>query len=152
MKAKAFLLLCLILGIGLTQISAQVPPVTDGTRSLVWSAVYQDAGFQVTCDNVNFDILVGDITVKETDLFKDGIIIRGEAQFRGELTSQNSGEVFTLRDASKGWGPLDQFGFFSYGSYRWNMIGDKGTHYLADFSYGPDYLTIEKLTCPGKSK
>lgn len=152
MKTKAFLFLSLFSGIGLTQISAQLPPVADDTRSLVWSDVFKDVTFTVTCDNVNFDILFGDITVKETDLFMDGLIIRGEAQFRGELTSQKNGEVFTLKDASKGWGPLDQFGFFSYGSYRWNMIGDQGTHYLADFSYGPDYLTIDKLFCPGKSK
>lgn len=102
MKTKTFLLLCLFLGIGLTQLSAQTFP--EGTKSVSFVDIYYCPLMPVTCGGTIVDYLEGTIegahwivhfnAGKSTPDF--GNFQWQRCQARGELTG-TSGEVFEVK-------------------------------------------------------
>ena len=148
MKTKMILSLCLLMGIVTLKGYGQLPPIIpDGTKSIVWSIEFPDWAEYVSCNGVE-DILVGDITVYETDLFKNGEIIRGIAHIQGKLTSARTGEVFGLHEIIKGYLPLNQDGNYTNGSWHFNIVGKEGSHYIGSFSFFEDGTVImNKAVC-----
>ena len=143
MKTKTFLVVCLFLGFGLTQSSAQ-----SSSSWYVWDGY----AINVYCGGVLVDNLVGETNVHEILHFNNqDIWVWGRQQYHGELTSVNTGEGFTVNDE------------YIYYPATWlgeghcNIIGDAGSHYILTYTYNaanwddPDYgLTIVTANCIGQ--
>lgn len=129
MKTKTFFLACLLMGVVSSLCYGQLPPIIpDGTKSIVWTIDY-DWYMEVSCKGVD-DVLVGNVTIYETDLFKNGNIIRGINHVKGKLTSLRTGEVFNLHENIKGYLPLDDWNNYMNGTFHFNVVGENGTHYI----------------------
>ena len=150
MKTKTFLLICLLMGITTYRLSAQWPTPPDGTKSLVYTFEWQYSE-NVICNGIN-DILSGLVSFKETDLYKDGVLVKGNAIAYGDLVSSNTGEIFKLRDNCKGWGDVDEYGVFVNMAWHSNIDGDNGSHYIGFYSLSNGIVTIDKITCPENIK
>lgn len=127
MKTKTILLLCLFSGICLSQLSAQNSNST-GTYTLqgwfgssYWSPVY--------CGDNQIDLLEGGkIMVHYVVHRKEGMRIWRIDQLRGEVTSTKEPyEVFRIVE-------MDKYDFvegaFSTLTWKYNLLGDKGSHYI----------------------
>ena len=127
MKTKTILLLCLFLGFGLLSLSAQNSNAT-GTYSLqgwfastYWSPVY--------CGENEVDILEGgEIMVHYVVHRNEGKRIWRIDQIRGVVTSTKEPyEVFRIVELDK-YDFID--GVFSTLTWKYNLLGDKGNHYI----------------------
>jgi hypothetical protein len=101
MKTKAFLFLCLLLGIGLTQLSAQNK---KGTGSVVTLETFDVGLFSepvFSSDGQVIDWLNGPITAHYVRHYKNGVWVSEIAHFYGELVSDATGEVFSIDDHYK---------------------------------------------------
>lgn len=146
MKAKTFLLLCLFLGFGLTQLFAQ-PPAKNGTTGSVsfywvWDGYYIDV--PVNCNNDEVDRLVGNVTchhIAHWQKLESWIWVK--QHFEGEVTSDLTGEIFKVKDFIITEWPSD----ISTGHV--NLIGDKGSHYFLTYSYDSFYdsFSFDKAVC-----
>jgi hypothetical protein len=132
MKTKTLILLCLLLGMTLIQLSAQ-------TKSIVSYDTYNrppDEAFwiPVVCDGEYIDWLwATDYTIKNLVHFKDG----NDEWFHSrwteiKLTSESTGEVFTPHGGEKG--DTDR----SSGNYvietKVNLKGSMGSQYVLHYS------------------
>ena len=151
MKTKSILFLILFLGIGLTKLSGQLPPVIpDGTKSVVWTFSYPWVEY-VSCNGIE-DVLEGIVTFVETDLFKNGEIIRGNNHGYGTLKNAD-GEEFEIHINVKGQLPVDENGNYMNGSFHYNIVGGNGAIYIGAFSFYDDgAFIIDKAVCPGNKK
>lgn len=154
MKTKAFLLICLLTGGGLTQLFAQLPPyIPDGTKSVVWT--FEANGYEeyIFCDGTEqpSDILIGDFTFREVDHVKNGKLVGGVNHLiEGTFTSEMSNEVFKAHENIKGYPPVNSDGNYTNGTWHFNLIGDQGSHYIGAFSFYEDgSWTIDKFVCAG---
>jgi hypothetical protein len=121
MKTKALLLICLFLGIGLTQLSAQNE---KGTGSVVTLETFDAGAFSepvFSTDGVIIDWLNGPITAHYVRHYKDGFWVSEIAHFYGELVSDATGEVFSINDNYK----TREVGVIGDGYYR--AKGNGGT-------------------------
>jgi hypothetical protein len=146
MKTKAFLLLCLFLGIGLTQLSAQNK---KGTGSVVSVEKFETGLFAepvFSTDGQVVDWLNGPITAHYVWHYKNGVWVSEIAHFYGELTSDATGEVFSIDDHYK----TREVGVNGNGHYI--AKGNKGTvlnifYHLEIFwsgePFNSDFLGIE---------
>jgi hypothetical protein len=136
MKTKTFLLLCLFLGIGLTQLSAQNG--TNGTGATSWDYYWDSYYVPVyTPDGVQVDLLVGPVNVHFIDYFKNGVFIWRKAQYSGEIVSVGfdvngvkiggTGEVFRIKDIWK----FDALSGIGPGQF--NAKGNQGSHYIISY-------------------
>lgn len=127
MKTKTFFLICLFLGIGLTQLSAQNGKNGNGAVSLwkVWNGYWQP----VYCDGVNVDNLYGTVTYHVVVHYKNGIVISENVHYTGVVQSSISTEEFKLSEIDK----LD----YTAGLLTWhfNLIGNQGTHYIGSMTW-----------------
>ena len=147
MKTRAFILVCLFLGIGLTQVSAQNGNGTNGTGALTqlvhndWDGYYID--IPVACNNAEVDRLVGKVSVSGEIFFKLGVFMHENKIFIGEVTSAKTGEVFSVNDHWKWEFPN------LYGSGHCNLKGNMGSHYLLFYTqdFITDTFTFEKAAC-----
>jgi len=155
MKTKTILLLCLLMGAGLTQLSAQKGK--NGTGTISYYYVWQDdpntegwEGFSmdVYCGNKFVDHLEGSVTFHELIHFKDGAWVRIINQDKGEATSTLTGEVFRVKE--NGWTDKG----VTTAILKANYIGNQGSHYIMTVSL--DFATGEvefiKTVCPGDDK
>lgn len=139
MKTKAFLLICLLSGIGLTPLSAQ-PDNKNGNGSVTGfvTDLYWDPVF---CDGVLVDFLKAEVVWHLVTHYKDG-----EPQWvinhtKCEVTSM-SGEVFKVLEESKV--AIPDAGLWTW---HYNLIGNKGHHYIASMGYLIDFTKpIEEWT------
>jgi hypothetical protein len=148
MKTKTFFLLCLLLGMASTQLSAQNSMNGTGSQPVkwVWDTYYID--IPINCNEAVVDRLWGSVTVHQIDHYKNGVIIWAKEQFDGEATSQKTGEVFKVKD------------IFEIDAITWemeghcNLIGSYGTHYILSYIYYSltDTFEFVKATCPGNNK
>lgn len=146
MKTKTFLLICMLSGIGLNQISAQNGK--DGTGSTSSYYVWDQFEMPVYCNGVLVDYLVGSVAYHEIIHFKDGVWVWIINQDKGEAISSFTGEVFKVKEN----GRTDK-GITS-AILKGNYIGSKGSHYIMtvlwDFITGE--ITYIKTVCLGNDK
>lgn len=118
MKTKTFLFMCLLVGIGWTQISAQTKTVKiEGfVPNGYWIPIY--------CGDAQVDFLAGDFTYKVEIHYIAGIPTWQRGQVRGQLTS-SAGEVFKLKETDM---KHDYYGCDM--TLNYNLIGNKGNHYI----------------------
>jgi hypothetical protein len=145
MKTKVFLLVCLIMGIGLTQLSAQSVKFT-GTFDY-WQPVY--------CNGVQIDWLTGTTIYSGIEHYKDGVAIFQNYHNRGEVASGITHEVFKVIETDKVF-QLDQNSNFTTCIWHTNLKGDQGSHYLGTMTWDliTNIITVDKFVCvdngPGK--
>jgi len=154
MKTKTFLLFCLLLGSILTQLSAQ--PLPDpyahnkhGTGATVYfggPVQINDWGIPVFCDGEWIDILLLDGTVTWVDHWKDGNWLSLNAVFHGECTS-NTGEIFKFNEKVTNSGVTIPDPWVS--TWKCNLIGDKGSHYVMSFTWDGvnETFNVNKAIC-----
>ena len=146
MKTKTFLLLCLFLGIGLTQLSAQNGKNGTGSISFYveWDG-YFIPEVPINCDGMVTDFLIGDVTYHQTSYYQNGVFLWCKQQVSGELTSQNTGEVFKIKDIWKG----DHIALSGTGHI--NLVGGNGSRYHLTYTYdmstGIQTSTFIKAVC-----
>jgi hypothetical protein len=160
MKTRVFLLVCLLTGIGIAQLSAQPSglPKNGKNGSIIEYSVWENIPYltvPVSCSGVENDLLVGTVTRHSTFHFKSEIWVWTNEQFEGELTSM-TGEVFSVKDIFKmetnGALPPDYNGFASFtGEGHINLVGNRGSHYILTytFNYSDFSYTFVKAVCPG---
>ena len=142
MKTKT-LLLCLFLGIGLTQLSAQNPKGNNQTGS--WSEYFTVEGWTqgTYCNGKQVDFLVGTLTfhhighcLKENWLWCKTQCVAGELVsigFEDEngIKIGGTGEVFTVHEIQKQVNNIQPGDIWlSVDVCRYNLLGDKGSHYI----------------------
>lgn len=136
MKTKAFLLVFLFMGIGLTRLSAQKVEHFTGD----WPSYLQP----VYCNGVHIDDLYGTVTydgVQKID--NNGNIIWQEFHNRGTVHSTKTKEVFVVEEKDK------QYPVTTFVIWRFNLVGDQGTHYLGSMTqnWTTNDITIDKFVC-----
>ena len=139
MKTKTLLLLCLFLGIGMTQLSAQNKG-GPGNRSYVTKYHSDYPGFYyvmpVTCNGVTDFIKVEDYTI--TSVFHNV-----ETQYFWEIDNLNytavslkTGEVFKGVEQDKFVINFDEGNWAgSIGTWRVNLKGDRGSRYIVTYGF-----------------
>lgn len=146
MKTKAFLLICLLIGMGLTQLLSQDKD-KQINRSYVTKYHNDYPEFYpvfVSCDGVLVDILnVPEVTI--TSIFHN---VKGNSYWeidalRYTAVSQTTGETFKGRELDKIDHHIDiENGTWieSTGTWRENLIGDSGSRYIVTigFRFYPD--------------
>jgi hypothetical protein len=152
MKTKTFLLLCLCLGIGLTQLTAQVlpPDIPTGTKSVsfrfevtttFWTPLY--------CGDELYDILGGTLKLHHIWHYDNGLDIWCVYQAEGELTGKNTNEVFKYKENGQRHFHHDN----CFVTFTYNAKGNKGTHLTGsmtwDFCTDPDMenMVIDRAIC-----
>lgn len=124
MKTKAFLLICLFLGVGLTQLSAQDWP--SGTKSISLRDIVYCPMMPVYCGDQVVDYIEGTIDVGHWVVhFKSGNFQWQSSQVKGEITG-TSGEVFEVK--SVGTLNLEKSGLIS--EFHMLLMGNRGSHYI----------------------
>ena len=152
MKTKTFLLLCLLLGIGLTQLSAQNGQNGTGTVTSDFTNVYWWS--PVLCNGVLIDFMEGSGDVHFVDHYKDGVWQWGHATYKnGVGISDWTGETFTFKELDKT--------FYSKSKDMWewtvstHIKGDKGALYNISFDFiwvdNNWQMSVKNATCTGNS-
>jgi hypothetical protein len=140
MKTKTFFLLCLFWGFGLTQIHAQSP------KSIVLTFVSPyETGAE--CNGQVVDYLVGTARWHLVIHSWDGINLPKWCNYTvdGEAESNYTHELFKIKEIDK------QDFILSSQVFHFNLIGDKGSHYIlaatVDWSTGQTIQTTYKALC-----
>lgn len=140
MKTKSFLIcISLIIGLALTDTYGQgnVNAATQGWLiNSYWSPVYCG-------DNLVDELMGGTIRVHYV------VHNTGDTRFyeidklKGEVTSQ-TGEVFQIRETD-----VYYFTDHWYLVWHYNLIGDRGNHYIGTltYSYWTGVITVGKTVC-----
>jgi hypothetical protein len=98
MKTKTFLLLCLFLGIGLTQLSAQNGK--DATGSVVYYYPHADFYTDIWCNGVFVDWIVGEGTAHVVDHYKNNVFQWENLNYSGTATGLH-GDIYTFSEIDK---------------------------------------------------
>jgi hypothetical protein len=130
MKTKAFLLVCLFLGIGLTQVSAQKG--TDKTYSEWVERSWSDP---VYCDGELVDWLDCTLTMHHVAKFVKGEWLHCWGFCSGTAVSQATHETFKIREMGKQDNNIQSNGeWLPEADVHYNAIGEFGTHYIVFFT------------------
>ena len=129
MKTKTFLLICLMLGIGITRLTAQ----TDAYK-------ITEAGglFPVTCDGENIEYVIYTCDFKWLAHSQDGRLKWVKVVDCKWTFTNLYGEEFMVREmdpAVEVYGPLSSDRIQEIGTWRAVMIGNRGSHYKITLSY-----------------
>ncbi len=139
-------MVCLLLGIGLTQLSAQNGKNGNGTftSDFVWDGYYIPV---FSSNGEQIDWLVGLVTVHHLEHFKNGVLVWRKEFFNGEVESvgldgqSGTGEVFLISDH---WSCM----FTSAPPYisggHFNAQGNMGTHYIIFYEMVFDPVTYDE--------
>jgi hypothetical protein len=151
MKTKALLFICLLLGIGLTQLSAQdyppppQSPVVEGTKSVKWMGNYYISEW-VECDGVG-KLIEGNMTWQNISHFVNGVEVWEISKAKGEFTDYYTGEVYWVNETVKANIPRD--GYITC-STNLKLKGNKNIHYIMRITIYPDWSWSYRIVCPGK--
>lgn len=143
MKTKTLILACLLLGFGMTQLSAQNANNGNGTftNDFVWDGYYVPV---FSSNGELIDWLVGSVAVHQLYHFKDGVQVWKKESFNGEAVSvgldwdSGTGEVFFISDRTSI--PLESVPYVGVGHF--NATGNQGTHYIIFYQYVYDPVTF----------
>jgi hypothetical protein len=130
MKTKAFLLVCLFIGIGFSQVFAQKE--ADKTYSEWVERSWSDPVF---CDGAIVDYLDCTYTMHHVAKFVKGEWLHCWGFCSGTAVSEATGENFTIREMGK-----QDNNIQSNGDWLWeadvhlNARGEFGTHYIISFT------------------
>jgi len=148
MKTKTLLILCLLSGIVLTQLSAQKPVVT---KTFVYKDYVQGYWSPVYCTNELgvlelVDVLTGTIDSHLVVHYKNNQYQWYMIQWEGEITSEINHEVFKIHESDKI--DLPNTGVYTY---HFNLVGNMGSHYINSGTLNMEDWTIvcNKSVCPG---
>ena len=134
-KISLLFSICLAMGLGITQLSAQ--SVQKWDMSTYWSPV--------VCEGTLVDFLEGgEIRVHTvTHYNKDGHFTWEKAQIKGWVTSE-SGERFTIKELDKTY-RTDHW----YVTWTYHLKGDMGHHYIGTMTYNyfNRSITVGKTHC-----
>ena len=143
MKTKTLLLLCLFLGIGLTQLSAQNGK--NGTGSVQVKSVWDSYNIPipVICNGEEQDMLVGSVYLHGVMHFKDGVWLWNNVTYFGEVTSKKTGVVYSVKDIFK----ISTYDLYGFGHCK--LEGSDGSHYTLNYEYdlANDSFTFTKAVC-----
>jgi len=148
MKTKTILLLCLFLGIGLTQLSAQNEQ-KDATKTYSehYSAAWSDPVF---CDGVLVDLLDCTVTVHHKAHFLKGEWLTCFVQTSGTAVSENTGEVFEIKEIGKQDNNITGDVWNCVANLHFNARGNNGTHYIVTCTlYCDGRVEAGKSVCIG---
>ena len=164
MRTKTLLLLCLLLGIGMTQLSAQLPDPPDnkhGTGVVSGWKSYNDLLYPVFCNDEMVDVIEVDLSVHWLAHFVNFNFVFAEHNCKGvgvsvgfineeEIKIGGTGEVFKLIDIPHKYDP--------YAEYQYellNFIGNQGTHYVSLTGWEnnePYGSRVVMSNCPGNKE
>lgn len=117
----------------------------NGTGSIVYSATFE-MGIEIYCGGELVDVLYGELTMKETDHFKNGEDLGGVNWIKGEMTSEWTDENFMVNWHVKGWPPLFE-GNYTNNSSHFILVGDMGSQYMGRFSFIDGEFTFLEGGC-----
>lgn len=127
MKTKAFLVICLLTGLGFTQLAGQtksVPFSFSGTAE----DLYLENPVYCSVNGAEIDRLTLDCwTIHGVNHYKDGILVSTNSKLSGQCHSIITGEVFTYQEIDK----TIASGTTYHANF--NLNGDKGHHYIATY-------------------
>ena len=129
MKTKTFLLLCLFLGIGLTQLSAQNGKKGSGTIS--YEVQYGPWTVPVYCEGVISDyVSCENLIVKMTEHYVKGELTWITQKVESHKWTSTSGEVY------KGEAMIDRIRFDKgYAISHLHLVGDKGNNITQELKF-----------------
>jgi hypothetical protein len=132
MKTKAFLLLCLLLGIGLTQLSAQNGKNGSGTTS--FEAEFGPWTVDVYCDGVaSENVTCTNLIVKITTHYVKGEVTWATNKVETHEWTSSSGEVY------KGVATFDHIRFEKGSAIsRTHLIGDRGGNITMELKFNTE--------------
>jgi hypothetical protein len=142
MKTKTFLLLCLFIGMAMSQISAQ-------TKSYVAKDIPYPFGYwaaDVWCDGVLVDQIVGSGTAHLVYHEVNGQWAWGILMLKGQGISWWTGEKFTFSEQDKWDTP-----FVEMWTCHTNLKGSKGTMYNISLDLSNGGYEVKNATCTGNS-
>jgi hypothetical protein len=153
MRTKTFLVVCLFLGLGFTQLSAQNGK--NGTGTVTGINYFDYMEWPVYCNGEQVDNLVGTITYHYETYFKIGIEMWSHSRGSGEAVStwkvppEGGAEVFNINEIDKKFIPGEQ-----YTIIKWNIVGNKGSHYIGTLLMDNETweLISVKAVCAGVNK
>jgi hypothetical protein len=162
MKTKTFLLTCLLMGIGLTQVSAQeVSHLNDkGTGTFITTYSFDNFGNPVFCDGQQVDFISGTVRTHNVYIFKNGVFEKAnEHYFGGEFHSSNpnSTEVFKFMEKDHA---MDIYFLegdpqpYGTDTFRYDIIGNEGSHYVATCQWDihtQTFIGVIRAVCPGNN-
>jgi hypothetical protein len=152
MKTKVFLVLCLLMGIGLTKLSAQ--PAIGKSGNWIRDETFGYFGtLPLNCDFTNMANITGTVRCHTVTHYSnyDGDVYNFDwcrQEFHGEFTIDATDEVFKVNDIFTLIGPYTQ-----PGTGHANYIGSQGSHYIVNYLWDdwadPNDITIVSVKCPG---
>lgn len=98
MKTKAFFLVCLFLGFGLMQVTAQNG--NDATRSVVYYFPHADFYTDIWCDGVFIDWIVGEGTGHVVDHYRNNLLQWTDFHYSGTATGLH-GDIYEFSEIDK---------------------------------------------------
>jgi hypothetical protein len=138
MKTKTFLLVCLIMGIGLTKLSAQGKSDRDNHAITDWF-ITSDGYFPLVCSDVaptdfldpTFEWLHATVTVHVVEKLRDSLPYLTIWKVKWEDATSNSGEVFKVNEKDIIAEGYNQDGVNVTETWMWyaNIIGNRGSKY-----------------------
>lgn len=136
-----FSLLCLLLGIGLTQLSAQNNG--DNNKAVIDIRYFSERDYGIVCDLYNCSgekiVISGIVTfygIKQPLRDEEGY--RYIFHLKGEVKSSD-GEVFQVHH--------NEINDNDGGEQHFNLIGDQGSHYLGSITFVEWIPIVNKLVC-----
>jgi hypothetical protein len=144
MKIKTLFSICLLLGFGLTQLSAQNGKGGTGTfQYKVWDDPNYFLDIPVYCNNAVVDRLTGSADIHIVLHFQNEVLIWGNAQYDGVVTSELTHEKFETKENYH----LD--GTTWIGTCHSRLTGSLGTHYILTYILDENtkIFTFTKAVC-----
>ena len=149
MKTKTLFTLCLLLGIGLTQVSAQKNGNSDGTYTIADYRQINNFFIPIYCDGVLTDELDGAARVHRVRHYKNGVLEFTIYRAKGEATSLWTQEQFTFMELI--FIEVSKEGILLCHD---NVKGDKGTLYNISLivDWPENTWVVKNATCTGNTK
>jgi len=163
MKTKAFLVVCLFLGFGLTQVSAQVEyhMSKDGTGTISYRGTFTNWGQAVFCDGQQVDYIEGNVECHNVYSFNKWVQHGANEHYFGDdfrSTWTTSDEVFKFMEKDHAMHVTFVEGDpMPYGTdtFHFNLVGNKGHNYEGTCTWdihSQTFISVIRAVCTGNKK